>query len=340
MNLQIVLLHSDECCIFRPELFYWIRMIYLAPLQGFTDFVYRNAYAAVFRSVDAFYIPYITTKGSQVLRKYEKEVIPENNVHGKSVPQVLAKDEEELVDLCSLLRDFGYREINLNLGCPYPMVTNRGKGSKLLTEPETLEKMLASFFDKFDLQLSVKMRAGFELEKEIEQIMPVFNRFPLEKVIVHPRIAKQLYKGEISESAFQFAVDNLNHTPVFNGDVFSLKDYKNRAERFHEVQDWMLGRGILMDVFLPDKIKGRIFSEDEQRNLLVAFHNEILEGYLQTSDNSGNALNKIQQFWSYFSYHFERQKMLFKLIKKLKDPDQLKREVEIIIRSEELITRP
>jgi len=314
-------------------------MIYLAPLQGFTDFVYRNAYAAVFRSVDAFYIPYITTKGSQVLRKYEKEVLPENNAHGKSVPQVLAKDEEELFELCTLLRDFGYTEINLNLGCPYPMVTNRGKGSKLLTEPEMLEKMLTAFYCKFDLRLSVKMRAGFESVHEIEKIIPVLNRFPLEKVIVHPRIAKQLYKGEIAESAFQFALENLNQPPVYNGDIFSLNDFKMRSEQFQKVSDWMLGRGILMDVFLPYKIIGKFFSEAEQRNFLAAFHNEILDGYLKASDNTGNALNKMQQFWSYFVCHFERQKKLLKLIKKMKDPAQLKREVGILIHSEEFVTR-
>jgi len=270
-------------------------MIYLAPLQGFTDFVYRNTYEKIFQSVDAYFIPYITLKGSEVLRKYKKEIVWENNVHGKSVPQILAKDEDEIYSLCTLLRDFGYKEINLNLGCPYPMVTNRGKGSKLLAEPDKLERILEFFFNQFNLDLSVKMRAGFETPDEIEKIIPVLNRFPLKSVVIHPRIAKQLYQGEIYETAFHFAIENLIQVPVYNGDINSLTDYKNRSRQFPTVSNWMLGRGILMDIFLPDRIKGKSYSEEDQREILLNFHQSILAEYLRISDNPGNALNKMQQ---------------------------------------------
>lgn len=311
-------------------------MIYLAPLQGFTDFVYRNAFEKVFHSVDAYFIPYITLKGTEVLQKYQKEVIPENNQHGKSVPQILAKDEEELVSLCSYLNNLGYQEINLNLGCPYPMVTNRGKGSKLLTGPEKLEQMLHAFFDNFSMKLSVKMRAGFESAAEIEKIIPVLNRFPLKNVIIHPRVASQLYKGEVHEAAFQFALENLKQTPVYNGDIFSMNDYLKRSDQFPEVNSWMLGRGVLKDVFLPDKIKGTQHSELEQRQLLLNFHQTVFEEYIRQADNSGNVLNKMQQFWSYFSHHFERQTKVLKLIKKLKDISFLEAGVKYLIINEEL----
>ncbi len=311
-------------------------MIYLAPLQGFTDFVYRNAYAAVFQGIDAFYIPYITTKSSQVPRKYEREILPENNLNRKSVPQVLAKDEEEILELCSLLRDYGYREINLNLGCPYPMVTNRGKGSKLLTGPDKLERMLEFYFKNFQIALSVKMRAGFESASDIEQIIPVLNRFPLKKVILHPRIAKQLYEGTIHTSAFQFAVDHLDQVPVYNGDVFTLADYQNRKGSFPTVTDWMLGRGVLMNVFLPDEIKGIKYTETEKRLKLHDFHTQIMESYFQMTDNPGNALNKMQQFWLYFSHHFSHQGKILKVIKKIRNPGNIKPETEYILRRAEL----
>ena len=311
-------------------------MIYLAPLQGFTDFVYRNTYEKVFQSVDAFYIPYITLKGEKVLRKYEKEIIPENNLHGKSIPQILVKDEEEIYTLCSLLRDYGYSKVNLNLGCPYPMVTNRGKGSKLLSEPDKLERILEFFYNQFNLDLSVKMRAGFETPGEIEKIIQVLNRFPLKGVIIHPRIAKQLYQGEIYESAFQFAVDHLKKVPVYNGDIFSFDDFQKRSKKFPLIKDWMLGRGILMDVFLPGQIRGKLYTEEEKRELLLNFHKNMLEEYLRISDNRGNAINKMQQFWSYFSYHFERQAAVLKTIKKLKNTSFLEVGIEKIFSQEEL----
>lgn len=312
-------------------------MIYLAPLQGFTDFVYRNAYAQVFSGIDAFYIPYITTKQLQVLRKYEKEILPGNNVPGRSVPQILVKDEQEILVLCSLLRDFGYNEINLNLGCPYPMVTNRGKGSKLLSEPRELESMLAFFFGNFEMELSIKMRAGFESIADLERIIPVLNRFPLKRVIIHPRIAKQMYKGEILTSAFQYAVDHLRQVPVYNGDVFTLSDFRRHSENFSLVADWMLGRGVLMNAFLPDEILERHFSEEVKRQKLLQFHSLVFEKYLETTDNPGNALNKMQQFWVYFSHHFTGQKKFFKLMKKAKSPEILKSEAGKVITGAELL---
>lgn len=311
-------------------------MIYLAPLQGFTDFVYRNAYAEVFDGIDLMYIPYITTQKAQLLRKYEKEILPENNSNGKSVPQILVKDETEILELCSLLRDYGYREINLNLGCPYPMVTNRGKGSKLLEEPERLERILAFFFENFQIELSVKMRAGFETANDIEQIIPVLNRFPVKRVIVHPRIAKQLYSGTINTSAFQYAADHLFQAPVYNGDIVSPADYQKRSAMFPMVSDWMLGRGVLMDVFLPGKIHGRVYSEMQKREMLLRFHSKVLVPYMRLADNSGNALNKMKQFWIYFSHHFERKQKVFKIIKKLKATNFLEAGVEKLIRGEEL----
>ena len=102
-------------------------LIYLAPLQGFTDFIYREIYADVFGSIDAFFIPYISLKNKELLPKYKIEIRPENNLQNRVVPQVLAGNSDELLFLAEIIKDLGFSEINLNLGCPYPMVTNRKK---------------------------------------------------------------------------------------------------------------------------------------------------------------------------------------------------------------------
>ncbi len=303
-------------------------MIYLAPLQGFTDFVYRKVYDQVFQEIDAYFVPYISMKNGVVLPKYMKEVLPEHNLQKRVVPQVLVKDSPEMLMLSNLLQRYCYTEINLNLGCPYPMVTNRGKGSGLLPSPEKVKEILTAFFDKYDLQLSVKLRAGLTSVQELEQIVTVLNDFPLKEVILHPRIAKQLYSGEISEEAFQFVADNLKHKLVFNGDIVSVEDYRNRKQQFLVVEDWMLGRGILMNPFLPAEINGCFLPEVEKREKLLKFHTLMLENYLELMDNEGNALNKMHQFWAYFSYNFSNQKKAFKAIKKSKNMMKYKTEVQ------------
>jgi len=291
-------------------------MNYLAPIQGFTDYVYRKSYSEVFPGIDKFFIPYISVKNNEILKKYEKEILPQNNLQKIVIPQVLAKNENELLFLSKILDDFGYKEINLNLGCPYPMVTNREKGAGLLPHPEKIKRIIAHFFEKSNLKLSVKVRAGLNSSKEIESIIPVFNEFPLTEIIFHPRIAKQLYKGEIFDSAFEFALKNLKHKLVYNGDIFSLNEYNMRSQQFPETKNWMLGRGVLMNPFLPEEINQISFSADEKIERLKKFHQIIFEGYSKIMDNPGNVINKMTQFWSYFSCNFPNQKKVFKGIKK------------------------
>ncbi len=306
-------------------------MIYLAPLQGFTDFLYRKAYANVFQGIDKFFIPYVTIQHSKLIPKYEKEIRSENNLYGNAVPQVLVKDEEEMIYLVSLLKNYGYGEINLNLGCPYPMVTKRGRGAALLNSPRELSKILDSFFLNFSLKLSVKLRAGLDAPGQLEKIIPVLNEFPISEVILHPRIASQLYKGPVYDLAFEYAVANLEHSLVYNGDIFSLADFERRSNQFSDVSDWMLGRGVLKNVFLPAAIKGTSYTNEFKRQKLYEFNELLSESYLQHADNSGNAANKLRQFWIYFSHHFESPQKQFKKIKKAKSPEQLHAEATNII---------
>lgn len=303
-------------------------MIYLAPLQGFTDFVYRKVYAQLFSNIGAFFMPYISMKNGVMPAKYTKEITPDNNLQERTVPQILAKDGDEMLSMLHILKAHGYTEINLNMGCPYPMVTNRGKGSGLLPYPEKVNGILQACSEIQGIGLSVKLRAGLESEKELEQIIPVLNSYPLKEVILHPRIAKQLYSGEIYEDAFLFANENLKHKLVFNGDIFSMADYEHRKKQFPKVENWMLGRGILMNPFLPAEINGIFLNEEQKRDKLLEFHKLMFDNYLELMDNEGNALNKMQQFWIYFSYNFPNQKKAFKAIKKSKNRQKYMSEVQ------------
>lgn len=306
--------------------------IYLAPLQGFTDFVYRKVYSQVFSGIDAFFIPYISVKNHEILRKYQKEVLPENNQQSHVVPQVLAASPDEMEFLASYISDLGYSEINLNLGCPYPMVTNRGMGAGLLPFPDKVREIIAAAFEISGLKLSVKMRAGLNSASEMEKILPVLNQFPLTEVILHPRIAKQLYEGEINDEAFRFATGKLIHRLVYNGDLHSYSSWQQFQDRYPDVDHFMLGRGVLMNPFLPAEIKGFVIGESEKNAKLTEFHNLMLEEYLKVMDNEGNALNKMVQFWSWFCYQFPSPKKCFKQIQKARGMGKYKQEVRDIFR--------
>ncbi|WP_297092101.1 tRNA-dihydrouridine synthase family protein [uncultured Draconibacterium sp.] len=305
-------------------------MIYLAPLQGFTDFVYRAAHAAVFNSIDAYFIPYISLKHNKILPKYFREISPQNNRQMRVVPQVLAKDGNELALMAKQLRDLDYAEINLNLGCPYPMVTNRGKGAGLLATPAKVYEILERFFSTSEGELSVKLRSGLQSDSELSSVIDVLNQFPIKEVIYHPRIASQLYSGEIDENAYLFARQQLKHRLVYNGDIFSVKTYTEKKEVFLQTNTWMLGRGVLMNPLLPNEIMGVQLSKEKRDSLLFLFHKYVLEGYLEAMDNEGNALNKMKQFWIYFSHSFPAHKKVLKLVNKAKEMNKYRSAIRTV----------
>lgn len=305
-------------------------VIYLAPLQGFTDAVYRKAYFEVFSGIDAYFIPYITLKENLILKRYKREILRVNNPQTRVIPQVLAKDANELLFLSHILEQEGYSEINLNLVCPYPMVTNRGKGAGLLSHPEKLKIMLETFFKKCDFSLSIKMRAGMNSTIELENIITVLNDFPIKEIILHPCIARQLYTGTITIDAFQFANQNTHHKLFYNGDIFSVSDFERIKTIFPEISGFMLGRGVLQNPFLPREMKNKQSPGDEKERKLAEFHQLILTYYSEWMDNEGNVLNKMKQFWIYFANNFHDHKKILKRIKKTRSLSNYRTEIKSI----------
>ncbi|QIA10053.1 tRNA-dihydrouridine synthase [Draconibacterium halophilum] len=179
-------------------------------------------------------------------------------------------------------------------------------------------QLLAHFFNHSKGSLSVKLRAGLKSADELKEVTEILNQFPLTEVILHARVADQLYSGTIDEEAFIYATQNLKHKLVYNGDIFSKQDFADKQNKFEGVDTWMLGRGILMNPLLPNEIKGIGISEKEGAELLFTFHQTMLEGYLEIMDNEGNAVNKMKQFWIYFANCFPNPKKTIKQIKKVK----------------------
>jgi tRNA-dihydrouridine synthase len=211
------------------------------------------------------------------------------------------------------------------------MVTNRSKGAGLIPYPEKIQEMLNYFFEHSNLKLSVKMRAGQVHPNESEQIIRVLNNFPISEIIFHPRIAKQLYKGEILKTTFDKANDQSKLPLVYNGDIHSISDFTEKQQYFSSTSNWMLGRGVLMNPFLPSEIKGKKFSIEERRTKLVEFHQRIFQSYSEIMDNPGNVLNKMKQFWNYFCYSFPNPQKTFKRIKKTDEINQYKKESNTIL---------
>jgi len=292
--------------------------IYQAPLQGFTDFDFRKALAESFGGIDKYFIPYLSYgKGREIKKSQLREVIPENNGLLPVVPQVLFSDQAELFDLVSILIDYGYQEINLNLGCPYPMATNKGRGADWLEKPEALNEILQQLYAKsFPAKFSVKMRAGMANDQNFKSIQEVLNRFPLEELIFHPRTASQMYDGKANPQLFAEAISEVKHPMVYNGDIFSMADLQELKKLLPEQNNWMIGRGLLTNPALAAQLKGEVFEPKALRIKMREFHDQLLEAYSARLQGDGHIVMKMSQFWTYFSESFENPHKAMKLVKK------------------------
>ncbi len=287
----------------------------LAPLRGLTDAIYRNTFARHFPGFDLTIAPFLTTfKGSKVKSAKLDDLLPANNKDLPVIPQILSKDADQFKILATMLFDLGYETVNWNLGCPYPMVANKGRGSGLLTEPNKIASFLETIAD-MPCALSIKTRIGRHNSAEIKELIPIFNAFPLQELIVHPRLGVQLYKGEVDLESFSFCLANSTNPVTYNGDICRPADFQRLSRRFPEVDRWMIGRGALSNPFLPSQIKG-IPLPQQPLSSIKLFHDELFTLYSQRLRGGGHLLGRMKAVWFYLAAGFKNSRKILKKIQK------------------------
>ncbi len=292
-----------------------------SPLQGFTDFKFRNAFNQYFGGIDTFYAPYIRLDGKLVIKSsYQRDLQPENNTTLVVIPQIMTNDVDEFLFVVKYVQDLGYKELNWNLGCPYPMVTKRGMGSGLISDVERINAILDRVHSETDIIVSMKMRMGYENSEEILEVLPVLDTYPLKNIAIHARIGKQLYKGGVDLNAFQRCLDHSSHKIYYNGDITSVRVFKEMQERFPSLDHWMIGRGLIADPFLPAMIKNNTtVYPDNWITTFSDFHETIFTAYDQALSGPTPIRMKMLGFWEYFSNSFSNPHKVYKKIKKAKD---------------------
>jgi tRNA-dihydrouridine synthase len=289
--------------------------IYLAPIQGFTDYSFRAAFASAFEMPDAAFAPFINCHESNP--KMFRDVLPERNEGVVLIPQILGNDPERMLKVVNELQQMGYNEVNINMGCPYPMVTKKGMGAGLLNQPEKIRQMLDVLTSRSDCRLSVKMRLGFQQANECLSLIPVLNQFPLSEVIVHGRTAGQMYTGEVDIEMFTRFYKELKMPVCYNGNIFTLDDVLQLQQKFSDINRWMLGRGLIANPLLLHEIKtGERADEANKIKAISSLHDALLQQYETRLSGTAHIFNKIKPFWEYFSPAFEGYEKALKKIRK------------------------
>lgn len=275
---------------------------YFAPMECITGYVYRNAHRKYFTQADKYFSPFIVPgKGKRMNRRETEDVLAENNRGLFLVPQILTNSAEDFLETAGLLREYGYREINLNLGCPSKGVAAKGRGAGFLRERARLEAFLDRVFEKSPAEVSVKTRLGMEEPEEFLGLMELFNRFPIKELIIHPRIQRDYYRKPLRMEWFRYAVEHSKVPLCYNGDLFFARQIEEWVKDCPKVESVMMGRGLAADPALIGEARG---IESLTKEKLLAFIEEIYQGYLSRIGEPGKVLPKMKELWYYTGHMF------------------------------------
>lgn len=286
---------------------------YFAPLEGVTDSVYRNLHHKYFGGVDGYFMPFFSPTIHRCLsHKEDRELPPADSVPFRAIPQVLTKISDDFLWAAEVCHDRGYDEVNLNIGCPSGTVVAKGKGAGMLADPVSLDRFLDAICAASPIPVSVKTRLGIADPQEFPALLEVLNRYPIKELVIHPRVRKQFYNGDVDIEMFRYAVSNSKNPLCYNGNLNSKVDCDRVADAFPEIEAVMLGRGLVAD-------PGMLLPDGTDIKSLQAFHDELLEEYLIVFGGSRNAMFRLKENWSFLFTRFAECDKLSKRLRKTTD---------------------
>lgn len=300
--------------------------IYFAPLEGITNYIFRNTYNEIYGHIDKYFAPFISpSEKCPMTPKERRDVAPENNNGICLVPQILTCRSDCFIDAAKELLTMGYKEVNLNLGCPSGTVCAKGKGAGFLPETPALQKFLDdiySYAESEGVKISIKTRLGYYNPDEFYDLVEIFNAFPVSELIVHPRIRSDFYKGEPRKEYFAYALEHAKCPLVYNGNIYTGEDYNELTGLFGcSLDPVMSGRGLISDPSLADKLKG--FTSETDYTKLRKLHDTLYHEYQKVMSPDINVLYKMKDLWTYWQPLFgdDKERDIKRLMKTKKYKD-------------------
>lgn len=290
--------------------------IYSAPLQGFTEAVWRNVHAAVFGGIDGYYTPFLRYEHGEMRNKDIRDIERKNNSVENLVPQVIAANPDEMRPLLNLIAGEGYSRVDINMGCSFPLQMRKRHGAGLLPYPELVAELMKEVAQHPEVSFSVKMRLGCNSKDEWKELMPILNDAPLRHVTMHPRLGIEQYKKPVDVDAFTEFYTACKHPVIYNGDLNSLADINRVEQLFPGLKGIMLGRGLLANPALGVEYRtGRELTNAELGNLVRQMHDALMRELTPRLQGNTQFLSKMKPYWEYLL------------------PDMLKRDKKAILKA-------
>lgn len=293
---------------------------YAAPMEGLTDRIWRQVHQKWFGAADApmrYYAPFLSPPENRVLiPKKMAELAPEANAGTVVIPQLLARDGELAAWMIGEMRKLGYTEVNLNFGCPSGTVTAKGKGAGMLRDPARLDAFLDAVFSVVEGPVSVKTRIGVQKPEEFAALLDIYNRYPICELTIHPRVMKQLYRGQADRAAFAAALPECRMPVCYNGDVTTPEELHALEAEFPQLSGIMVGRGLIADPALFRRARGGAPASREE---LRGYCDDLYHGYTEAFGAASCTVSRMKAHWFYLIHRFEGADPLEKPLRKARE---------------------
>lgn len=308
---------------------------YFAPLEGITGYIYRNAHQKYFPGIDRYYSPFVVTRDGGIMKKKElRDILPENNPGIRLIPQILTNHSENFLHAAEQMKELGYQEVNLNLGCPSGTVSAKGRGAGFLRweRRARLQHFLDEIFCEAQVNISVKTRIGWDEPEEFEDLLQLYNEYPICELTIHPRTRQEFYKGNVHRDTFALAYENSKNPVCYNGDICTPEDYQELVREFPNLSAVMIGRGLLADPSLV----GRIGGETMEKEILWEFYQTVFSEYQKVLSGDTPLLFKMKELWIYMASLFTDYEKYLKKIKKTHHMEEYQLVVRRLFNEQEL----
>ncbi|WP_308542214.1 tRNA-dihydrouridine synthase family protein [uncultured Oscillibacter sp.] len=289
-----------------------------APLDGITKVVFRRVWHRHFGGADRYFIPFFSPTDQHILTQRDRrELDPEANGGLPLVPQVMTRRAPDFLWAAELVEQMGYREVNLNLGCPSGTVTAKGKGSGFLADPDGLDRFFDEVFSQVHLPVSVKTRLGIQDPAEFSRLMEIYNRYPIACLTIHPRVQKEKYRGTVHRDVFHQAFRQSRNPVCYNGDLRTIEEVESLRREIPDLEALMIGRGAVADPALLRKLRGGAPATREE---LMAFTKELYQAYQEFYGQAATASQRMKEVWFYLIHLFEGGEKLDKQLRRSRGP--------------------
>lgn len=273
----------------------------LAPIHGVTLAYYRNLHKKYIGGFDEYHAPFIVTtddrqSSSLLFKDVHKEM---NNDDVVVIPQLLSNNGDHFLNYGNKLVELGYDKVNWNIGCPFPVVTKKLRGSGIMQYPEMVDKFLDKVFSGANFKVTAKMRLGYEDLDEGIEVMKVLNKYPLAGLTIHGRTGLQKYEGRVDLDAFDVLFALSKHVVTYNGDIYTPEDLTYVRDRYPTINDFMLGRGAMRNPLLPLIINDSQLTEAQLLEKFINFHDSVVAHFSSRPSTEKALVDKLKSFWTY-----------------------------------------